>query len=608
MQTGIPIKNVTKAASPEQERKRLFRVYLWTLSYLKPYRWTLALLVATMAVVSAAELLIPKFVQYFIDTIVPAGNMAAFYVMLGVIAALLVLLIAAQAGDNVFRRQLSERTARDLQYDIFRHLRKLGFAYAERHPVGETLSFLNTEVAAVQNMYRHSFPWLLNGIVFSVLSIGLMISTSPSLSLLVLPSFLLYYVFGPTLERKATLSGKQMADDRIGENRKVYESVSAQSELRAYGAEKWDSDRYAEMVEKHNRSMIRTYWYAYWRGTNRRLTYNLGGVFIFIYGFYLIGQTSLTVGEFVSFLLYYFTAMHRLTAVVTNITEQRVLMHQAERLYDFMRQKPDVVEPEHPEQLKQVRGELQFRNVSFAYSPSQPVLQDFDLTVPAGKRVALVGTSGSGKSTALKLAGRFYDPAQGQILLDGVPVHRLTFDALRHSFGYVFQETYLFGASVRENIRFGKPDATDEEVEHAAKAACIHDFIMELPDGYDTAVGERGVKLSGGQKQRVAIARMFIKNPTVILLDEATSALDNVSESGVQQALEQLMEGRTILAVAHRLSTIQDFDLIVVMDQGSVAESGTYEELMARQGLFYRLSAGAQAGKEDGHVQYVEQV
>jgi ATP-binding cassette subfamily B protein/subfamily B ATP-binding cassette protein MsbA len=203
-----------------------------------------------------------------------------------------------------------------------------------------------------------------------------------------------------------------------------------------------------------------------------------------------------------------------------------------------------------------------------------------------------VGFSGSGKTTLMKLIGRFYDPAEGEIRLDGIPIRNLKLEDLRNAIGYVFQETYLFGSSVKDNIRFGKPDATDEEVIEAAKAAFAHDFIMALPDGYDTIVGERGIKLSGGQRQRISIARMIIKQPAIVLLDEATSALDNVSEREVQRALDNVLAGRTVIAIAHRLSTVKHFDRIVFVKDGRVAEIGSYEELIARRGLLYELEQG----------------
>jgi ATP-binding cassette subfamily B protein/subfamily B ATP-binding cassette protein MsbA len=490
------------------------------------------------------------------------------------------------------KRQIQEQASRDLQLSIFTHLRKLGFAYYERHPVGETLSLLNTEVGAVQQLYRELFPTLLSSLAFSGVSVFLMLSTNVTLTLIAISSFFFYYIFGPYLERKAAIYGRQLADERVETNRMVYESVSALTELRAYGSEKWDFRRYLQKLDQELRSSVLDKMFAYMRGSNRRLSYNLGGIFIFIYGYHLVLHNSMSVGEFVSFLLYYFISIHRMTFIVQTITEQYVLMYQAQKLYDFMNLKIDVEEPEHPQELAQVRGDLEFRNVQFSYFPDQPVLQKFHLQIPEGHKVALVGASGSGKSTVLKLAGRFYEPQGGDILLDGTPISRLSFDTLRKDFGYVFQETYLFGTSVMENIRFGHPEATDEEVKAAARAANAHNFITKLPDGYNTLVGERGVRLSGGQKQRIAIARMFVKQPRVILLDEATSALDNTSEAEVQQAFERMLQGRTILAVAHRISTIQNFDQIVVMDQGKVAEIGTYNELMSSKGLFYQLVEG----------------
>ena len=297
----------------------------------------------------------------------------------------------------------------------------------------------------------------------------------------------------------------------------------------------------------------------------------------------------LSVGEFVAFMLYFTQAVHRITSIVTEITEQRILMHQAQRLYHLMHLKPDIEEPSNPRRLDRILGQIEFQNISFHYPDAPNIVENFNLRIEAKERVALVGASGNGKSTILKLLCRFYDPQNGDIMIDGVSIRELSLEQLRQSIGFVFQETYLFGASVKENIRFGNPEATDEDVVAAAKAAFAHDFIVELENGYDTLVGERGVKLSGGQKQRISIGRMFIKNPPMIVLDEATSALDNTSERYVQEALNRLLEGRTTIAVAHRLSTIQSYERIVLMNEGRIVEMGTYEQLMERQGEFYRL-------------------
>ncbi|MEF3311269.1 ABC transporter ATP-binding protein [Paenibacillus sp. GYB004] len=592
---------MTKPVSADSD-KSLWAVYVWCVSFLKPYLFLLVLLITSAAVVSAAELAIPQFIRTFIDVTLPSRDRSGYYSAMAWLAGIIAIMIAAGMVQNLLRRMLQERAARDLQVAILGHLRRLGFAYFERTPSGQTLSLVHTEVAAVQNLYRQHFPAMIGSFLFSVLSIAIMASTHIGLTLIVIPCFLLYYVFGPMLERKASVSGKEMSQNRIEENQKAYESVSAAMELRAFSAHGWDMNRYNEKVTTHNRSMIRTYWYAYLRGTNRRLTYYAGAIAVFIYGYHLIQNDLLTVGGFVSFLLYYFAAMHRLTAVVTSVTEQKVLMYQAEKLYQFIRRKPLVEPPAEPVSRDSIQGEIRFERVSFSYDYGRPVLKEMDLVVRPGQRVALVGQSGCGKSTALKLIGRFYDPDSGSVRIDGILVRELSPDSLGHALGYVFQDTYLFGSSVKENIRFGQPDATDEEVELAAKAAYAHDFITELPDGYDTLVGERGVRLSGGQKQRISIARMFIKNPAVVLLDEATSALDNTSEREVKSALDRLLAGRTVIAVAHRLTTISDFDAIAMMEDGRVIEFGTYEELIAAGGAFKQLAEGEAPRKEEAGV------
>jgi len=313
----------------------------------------------------------------------------------------------------------------------------------------------------------------------------------------------------------------------------------------------------------------------------------------------------ITLGGFVAFVLLYMNTMFRLTMLVTMLTEQKLIINQTIPLYQFMHKSIDIEDPKDPVVLDKVRGQLTFEHVCFGYGDAANVINGFTLAIKPGEKVAFVGASGNGKSTMFKMIGRFYDPTSGFIKLDGVPITSLSLEQLRESIGYVFQETYLFGSSVKENIRFGRPEATDEEVIEAAKAAYAHDFIMALPEGYDTLVGERGMKLSGGQKQRISIARMFVKQPAVILLDEATSSLDNVSEYEVQRALDEVLVGRTTIAIAHRLSTVKHFDTIVVIHEGRVAEAGSYDSLIASRGLLYQLEAGAMEGSEGRAVHEV---
>ncbi|SER70943.1 ATP-binding cassette, subfamily B [Gracilibacillus ureilyticus] len=576
----------------KEKSSSLISVYFWTLSFLKPYIGRLVLLIFCGIVITGGQLVIPKLIQFFIDSTLNEQQPDSFIWLISFVIILVVLIISFSAIRNIVQRSLQEKASRDMQFSIYSHLRKLGFAYFEKHPVGESLALMNTEVASLQNLYRRLLPWMINNLIFSIISIILMVTISWKLSLIILPSLLLYYIFGPYLEKKASRYGKLMADDRVRFNQKVYESIASLNDLRANAAEAWDLSNVNSKYKQLNKMMIKTYWFAYWRGTNRRLSYYAGGIAIIIVGSHLTLVGDMSTGGFIAFLLYYFQTMQILTSVVTSITEQRVLMDQAAKLYQFMNIPPIVQEEQQPVKMVKAQGNIELQNVSFHYPESPYILSELSLSVSSGQKVALVGASGNGKSTILKLIGRFYDPVKGRILIDGQPIDQLSFQDLRENLGFVFQETYLFGASVRENILFGKPGALEEEVMEAAKAAFAHDFILSLPQGYETLLGERGVKLSGGQKQRISLARMFIKNPPVILLDEATASLDTISEKEVQAALQRLMRGRTTITVAHRLSTIQDYDNIILIENGRVLESGNYEKLMEQKGAFYHLSYG----------------
>ena len=573
-----------------------FKVYMWALSFFRPYTPVLLGVIACGLIVSGIELLIPKSIQYFVDQILKQGDKGRFWLLLGALSFLVLVRLLFMAWQNHLRRVLQEKTARDLQIRTFQQLRTLGLPYFEKQAVGASLAILNTEVSSLQRLYKELFPRMLQGIIFSTVSVLLMLSLSYQLTLVMVPAFLLYYVVGPYFERRASLLNRELADQRVVFSQKVYDSASGLREIRANGAEAWDFSLLSNELEAKNKLMVDSLWFAYWRGTIRRLSNYIGGIAIILLGIFLVRDGQLTTGAFVAFLLYYTQTMFQITGVITMITEQKVLMSQARKLYDFNRIVPTVAEKTTPAKLARVEGRIEFRDVRFEYEPGIPVLNGFSLHIRPGERVALVGGSGGGKTTVLKMLCRFYDPDQGDILLDGVPLRELSLAQIRESIGYVFQETYLFGATAQENIRFGRPDASDEEVVAAAKATGAHEFISKLPNGYETLLGERGVKLSGGQKQRISLARMFLKNPSVVLLDEATAALDTITEKEVVESLKRFLQGRTVITVAHRIESIQDYDKIVYLQDGKVAESGSYQELVRMEGWFSRMLG------EDGRV------
>lgn len=581
----------TETGTDAPDKASPLKVYFWILSYLKPYAGLAISLIMCGIIIASCELAFAKMIQHFIDVIYPNQDYPAFLISCTVLSLLALLLIGGILGSNIFRRKLSEHTARDLQFAAFQKTRELGIPFVESRPTGHTLSMLTNEVASIQEIYKTYLPTIIQFFIFSIISICVMLFTNVQLTLLLIPIFVFYYLIGPYFAKKAVIYGKQAAEYRTDLNKQIYDSVSALSEFRAYGRQQWNLARHMEKTRRYLQAYLKMNMFSYLRGSVRRFSNNAGAIGIIAYGAYLTRHNELTVGQFVVFMLIYFYTMFVMTKIISLATEQRQLMFQGEILYQFLHQEPKVKEDKHCVKLPEVKGDIVFKNVHFNYR-NQPVIKGFDLHIRAGEKIAIVGASGSGKSTLLKLVSRFYDPRQGVIELDGSPIKELSFDQLRENIGYVFQDAYLFGRSIRDNISFGNPDATEEEIILAAKSAHAYDFISKLPDGMDTLVGERGVKLSGGQRQRISIARMFIKKPLVVLLDEATSALDNISERDVQLALDNLMQERTTIVVAHRLTTIRNADRIIVLEAGRVLESGTYDELIGNRGAFYRLANG----------------
>ncbi|GIP56759.1 ABC transporter ATP-binding protein [Paenibacillus woosongensis] len=578
----------------EQERQHPLKVYLWVLSFVKPYYVITILLILAGVIVSGGELIIPKVIQYFIDVVYPAGDYRGLVNLCVILFMIIIAVILSSMAMNLLQRTLSEKAARDLRFAAFRKTRELGIPYYEHKPAGQIISLLNNEVSALQEIYKTYMPTTIQFFIHSVLSLAIMVSISLKLSLIIIPVFILYYLLGPYFARKAVVHGMETANCSIQLNKQIYDSVSALQEIRANGNQDWDITRHSKRVKLYLNAYLKTNLFSFLRGSVRRFCNNLGAVGIFAYGSILARTGELTVGGFVVFVLTYFYTIFVITKIVSLATEQRQVMFQGEKLYNLLKFKPSVKESSNPVTLQNIKGFLSFNQVYFGYSMNKPILKNFNLEIQVGEKIVLVGTSGGGKSTIIKLAVRFYNPWSGTITLDGVPLKDLRLSQVREAMGCVFQETYLFGKSIRDNIRFGNPNASEEEIVAAAKAASAHEFILGLPKGYDTLVGERGIKLSGGQRQRISIARMFIKNPPVILLDEATSALDNINEKEVQDAFDRLMRGRTTIIVSHRLTTIRNANRIVVLDEGEIYEQGTYEELMDIQGKFYKLVNGNQ--------------
>jgi len=576
-------------------------LYLWMLSYLGAYWRRTALYLFLTLFATGIALAVPKCIQYFIDYILPARDFGALSYVVGGLVVAVAAMIASQAAVNVLQRQLSENVLQDIRMDLLSQLRKLGFSYVEKHPVGELLHMFTNEVRVLSDLYQRLLPSSIRLLCMVVVALVMVLWISPLMTLIFVPSLALYFLFGAYFAKRAALYGKESREKNSGLQAAIYDMLSGLAELRANGRIDWSLQRivgkFREFMKVSTLEMI---WLQY-RGTTRKSIVSYGLFVVFVVGIVLVQSNRLTVGEFVAFVFYYEMVIGRVTTFITVITQQRVALYQVEKVFEKLQLQPDVAEPEVPTMETGGEGGLLFRDVSFGYGGQAPILKDVTLEIRPGERVAIVGETGGGKSTLVKLIGRFYDPVRGEILLDGVPLKRLTFEQLRSRIGYVFQDTYLFGTTIRENLMFGDPDASEEDMLAAAKAAYVHEFAERLPEGYDTRIGERGITLSGGQKQRLSIARMLLKKPSIVVLDEATASLDNMSESEVLHAFDTLLHGRTTIAIAHRLSTIRHYDRIVVLDKGEIKEQGTYAQLMERKGIYYSLERRGE--RENGELE-----
>ncbi|MCW3023399.1 MAG: transporter ATP-binding protein [Conexibacter sp.] len=557
----------------------------------RPYRGQLFSVLAIIALSAGLSMVSPFLLREVLDQAIPERDTGLLTLLVGGMIAIAIVTGGLGVASTYLSNIVGQEVMHDLRAAVYRHLQRMSLAFFTRTRTGEVQARIASDIGGIQSVVTSTATSIVSNVTTVLATIGAMFALDwrlAAFSLVVLPFFVWMTRRVGGERRKITAQRQGRVADMSS---LVEESLSVTGILlgRTMGRGDELADRFTAESRELATLEVRSRMAGRWRMASVQMSFAIMPALVY----WFAGQTSaISVGTLVAFttlqtrLLF---PIGSLLSVSVDLQSSLALFH---RIFEYLDLPIDLGERPDPVQLHDVRGAVRFEDVTFGYDDDvAPTLDGIDLDVPPGSFTAIVGETGSGKTTLAYLTARLYDVRSGRVTIDGVDVRDASFASLARTVGLVSQDTYLFHATVRENLRFARPDATDEELEAAAGAAQIHDLIASLPEGYDTVVGERGYRFSGGEKQRIAIARVVLRNPPVLVLDEATSALDTETERAVQDALDHLAEGRTTIAIAHRLSTIRDADQIVVLDGGRLVERGTHEELLERGGRYAALAA-----------------
>ena len=583
----------TKSTNGNQRTMKTSELVRRFLPYFRPYRGMLALDLFCAMLTTLCDLVLPMIVRSItgLASSSAAALTVAYVLKVGGVYVLLRLVDTVANYIMVARGHvMGTYIERDMRHALFEHLQEMGFAYYSNAKVGQIMARITSDLFDVTEFAHHCPEEFLIAAIKITVPFVILLGINPVLTLIIFLMLPIMLVLARHFNKKMRAAFKE-SRHQVGEiNAQVEDSLLGIRVVKSFANEPMEIDKFDRGNEEFVRIGRRKYRYMAGYNTTTRSFDGVMYIVVVIVGALFIIDGKITAADYMAYLLYISTLLTSIRRVVDYAEQFQRGMTGIERFCEIMDVQPDVNDAPGAKELTGVKGDVTFDHVSFHYNDNdRTVLADINETVKAGDKIALVGPSGGGKTTFCNLIPRFYDVSGGRILIDGQDIAGLTQRSLRENIGMVQQEVYMFSGTIYENIAYGLPGATREQVETAAKQAGADGFIRELPDGYDTYVGERGVKLSGGQKQRISIARVFLKNPPILILDEATSALDNESERLVQDSLEKLSKGRTTFTIAHRLTTIRGATSIWVLTQDGIVEKGTHQELMAKKGKYYEL-------------------